>query len=137
MDMQGILNAIQEFVIIPMIGVIGVGVTIVLKALAEYIVRLIKDARLKKYVKIATDSITLAVNKTNQQFVDSLKLSGEFNPDNYAQAFEQTKETAKSMLNDTCVEVIGEAYKDFDTWLEAQIYAQIRLNKLTLPAIVK
>lgn len=124
------LNTIQQFVLIPVITALGTGLSILMKVGFDLLVDKIKDARLKKYINLALDSVEVAVNSTNQQFVDALKIKGTFSEENYEEAFEITKNTAKSLINDQVEALIGEAYKDFDTWLNAQIYAQVRFNKI-------
>lgn len=130
---QEILDAIQQGVIIPAIFVIGTFVTILIKAGTDYILEKIKDIRIQKYVRMASESVIVAVNSTNQQFVDALKQGGEFSEECYKEAFEKTKEVAKQLISDEAEKIIGEAYKDFDAWLENLIYAQVRMNKLITP----
>lgn len=130
---QELLNTIQTGVLIPIITAIGVGLSILIKVGFDLLLEKVKEARLKKYVGMAMDAVITAVNSTNQQFVDILKLKGEFSEASYAEAFEMAKDTAKNLINENVEVFINEAYKDFDVWLDSQILSVVRKNKLTLP----
>ena len=76
------------------------------------------------------DLIIQVVSSTSQTYVDSLKESGTFTEESQKIAFNRTKETILSLLSTESKEIIKSLYTDIDKWLDIQIEAAVRDQKL-------
>ena len=83
-------------------------------------------------IKEASDIILKVVTSTSQTYVDSLKESGKFDKEAQDKAFNHTKETIFTLLNDETKELIEFLYKDINTWLDVQIESAVRYQKIMI-----
>lgn len=87
-----------------------------------------------KYVDLASDAVTKAVQTTFQTYVDTLKAQGKFDKEAQLTALQKAKDTATALITDEAKRVIAEAYGDFDKWLASTIETLVREDKRTAPA---
>lgn len=92
------------------------------------------DATVRKYVDLASDAVTKAVQTTFQTYVDALKAQGKFDKEAQLTALQKAKDTATALITDEAKRVIAEAYGDFDKWLASTIETLVREDKRTAPA---
>ena len=116
-------------------------VTGILPVLTVYAVTLIKvkvkqesakleDEQLKKYADAATDAISNAVLMVNQTYTDALKKTGAFTKEAQETAKNMAIAKAKELITEESKNAIEVLYSDFNTYLETQIEALVRENKL-------
>ena len=89
----------------------------------------IKDERVKLAIDKALEIVTLAVNITNQEFVDKLKEEGAFEEDRAEEAFNSTKKLVIKMLTDETKSILEEEFKNLNEFLNDVIVGKVRENK--------
>ena len=109
-----------------------------LKPIGEYIKKLLEKLNIDTDTELTQnllnnifDTIYQVVSSTSQTYVDSLKASGSFNEEAQKKAFEITKNKILALLSEEAKELIVDLYSDLDSWLDVQIEAAVRNNKLT------
>ena len=110
------------------------GLLVGLKALLEYIKEAsegVKSEKAKKAIEKALEVVTLAVNVTNQTFVQSLKDEGTFDKDRAEEAFNATKVEILKMLDEETKEVLEQEFKNTDVFLNSAIESKIWEDKKT------
>lgn len=100
------------------------------KAKALESVDKVEDNTAKRYLKMALEDVSDAVEHTFQTYVDSLKDKGEFNKEAGEEAFNRAKERALSLMSEDVKKYIETAYGDLNLWLETQIEANVRAGKM-------
>lgn len=90
----------------------------------------IDDENAKRLLEEACNAVMTAVICTNQTYVDSLKASGTFTPENQKEAFQKSYETALSIMSAEARDLIDELYGDIQTWLTAKIEAAVKQEKM-------
>lgn len=93
----------------------------------------IKDnVTLTEKVNIIKDLIEKVVVTTNQTFVSALKNTGTFDENAQKEAFEKTKSTVLSMINDEYKTLITDLFGDFDVFIKSNIEYYVNKNKENL-----
>lgn len=118
-------------------------ITAAVPVITMYIVKFLKTIFSK--VKVETDQtivkntidealeiVLKVVASTSQTYVDSLKAEGKFDKEAQLVAFNNTKDTIKSLLSDEAKNLIATLYDDIDTWLTIQIESAVREQKLII-----
>lgn len=118
-------------------------ITAAVPVITMYIVKFLKTIFSK--VKVETDQtivkntidealeiVMKVVISTSQTYVDSLKAEGKFDKEAQLVAFNNTKDTIKSLLSDEAKNLIATLYDDIDTWLTIQIESAVREQKLII-----
>ena len=85
---------------------------------------------LAKLVDLAKDTIVACVNTVNQNYVDALKKSDDFDEAAQEEAFKQCKEQVLTLLTSDAKNAITTLFGDLETWVTAQILNAVRDNKL-------
>lgn len=78
------------------------------------------------------DLIISVVNSTSQTYVDNLKKEGAFTADAQSEAFNITKRTILSLINNEAKELLATFYTDVDSWINIQIENAVRQSKVSL-----
>ena len=89
----------------------------------------ISDETAKMLLNEAIDAVGVAVVSTNQTYVDALKKSGQFTPENQREAFTKAYETAVAIMTQEANDFIATAYGSLSGWLTARIEAQVKAEK--------
>lgn len=114
----------------------------ILPILTVYIVTLLKvkikkntadleSDQLQNYINAATDIIGSVVVEVNQTFTDSLKKAGTFTAESAAEAKRMAVEKCNQLISEKSKDAITVVYNDFETYLNNQIEAMVRENKLS------
>ena len=116
-----------------MLTVLTVGlftlVNILIKQVKEYTNKNIKNERAKKAIEKALEVVTLAVNTTNQTFVEDLKDKGSFGLDEAEEAFNSTKVKVIEMLDDETKKILEQEFENSNKFLNNAIEAKVWENK--------
>lgn len=89
----------------------------------------IKNERVKDAIEKTIKIINLAVQITNQEFVDDLKKIDGFTLDQQEEAFNNTKVKILEMLDKETKEILDEEYKNSDKFINDIITAKVWENK--------
>lgn len=89
----------------------------------------IKNERVKDAIDKTIKIINLAVQITNQEFVDDLKKIDGFTLDHQEEAFNNTKVKILEMLDKETKEILEEEYKNSDKFINEIITAKVWENK--------
>lgn len=95
-----------------------------------------ENIKVQGYIEEITAAITQAVSATSQTYVDALKESGEFTLEAQKEALQKSIETAKAILSPAALEFIDDVYGDFVDYVTPKIEAEVRKQKLEVPAEV-
>lgn len=124
-----ILQQILEVVIIPLLGILTT-------VLIKYINSKSKEAASKtdnllqqKYIYMLNDTITSCVLATSQTYVDTLKKEGKFDTEAQKKAFKMTYESVMNILTDDAKSYLYEIYGDLESYITAEIEAEVNHNK--------
>ena len=124
-----ILQQILEVVIIPLLGILTT-------VLIKYINSKSKEAASKtdnllqqKYIYMLNDTITSCVLATSQTYVDTLKKEGKFDTEAQKKAFKMTYESVMNILTDDAKSYLYEIYGDLESYITAEIEAEVNNNK--------
>lgn len=131
---QETLNTLMSMVILPLLLALSGFAVAWLRKKTQEIAANINDATVRKYVDLASDAVTKAVQTTFQTYVDALKAQGKFDKEAQLTALQKAKDTATALITDEAKRVIAEAYGDFDKWLASTIETLVREDKRTAPA---
>ena len=113
---QETLNTLMSMVILPLLLALSGFAVAWLRKKTQEITANINDATVRKYVDLASDAVTKAVQTTFQTYVDTLKAQGKFDKEAQLTALQKAKDTATALITDEAKRVIAEAYGDFDKW---------------------
>lgn len=103
-----------------------------LKYLTEYVndnKSKIKDEKARKAIEKALEIVTLAVNITNQNFVQELKDEGRFGKAEAEDAFNQTKVKVIEMLDEETKKILEREFENSNKFLNGAIEAKVWENK--------
>ena len=124
-----ILQQVLEVVIIPLLGILTT-------VLIKYINSKSKEAASKtdnllqqKYIYMLNDTITSCVLATSQTYVDTLKKEGKFDTEAQKKAFKMTYESVMNILTDDAKSYLYEIYGDLESYITAEIEAEVNNNK--------
>jgi hypothetical protein len=118
MDYTEIIITIITAVIVP-------GAVWLMKRIDSYLSTRIKDERLQKYLKLASECVTDAVGNVAQTFVDQIE-DKDWNDQTKREAFELARNTALENLGIMGRRLIEEALGDFDAWVDTKIEAEVK-----------
>lgn len=124
-----LVNKIFEVCIIPLLGVLTAYLVSWIKVQGEHIREQIDNELEKKYISMLEDTISNCVIATNQTYVDALKAQGAFGAVEQKIAFEKTYVAVMTILTEEAKVYLTEAIGDLQTYITAQIEAQVNLNK--------
>ena len=99
-----------------------------LKYLTEYVNEnkaKIKDERVRGAIGKALEIVTLAVNITNQNFVQDLKDKGGFGKAEAEEAFNSTKVKVIDMLDDETKKILEQEFENSNKFLNNAIEAKV------------
>lgn len=88
----------------------------------------------KKLLDEVTDAVTTAVTVTSQTYVDSLKKSGKFTPENQKIALDLSVDRAKKLLTAEAKNFLSVTYGNLNDYLVSRAEAEVRRQKLEHPA---
>ena len=111
---QETLNTLMSMVILPLLLALSGFAVAWLRKKTQEITANINDATVRKYVDLASDAVTKAVQTTFQTYVDALKAQGKFDKEAQLTALQKAKDT--------------------DKWLASTIETLVREDKRTAPA---
>lgn len=131
-DMKDILQNTLYLVCVGVIPLLVRYITVYLQVKVKEQTAKMESEQMKAYIDAAMNAITTAVNETNQTYVDTLKAQGRFDKDAQAVAFQKSIETANRLISDDMKLAITTLYSDYDTFMNAQISAMVRENKITV-----
>ena len=95
----------------------------------EYSSKLENEA-LRKYVEDANDIIASIVLSVSQTYVDAMKKAGKFTSQAQKTAKDMAVEKAKELISDASKNAIVVLYNDFEAYINEQIEALVRVNKI-------
>ena len=130
---QETLNTLMSMVILPLLLALSGFAVAWLRKKTQEITANINDATVRKYVDLASDAVTKAVQTTFQTYVDALKAQGKFDKEAQLTALQKAKDTATALITDEAKRVIAEAYRDFAPQ-PSTIETLVREDKRTAPA---
>lgn len=135
--MNEFLSALLQAVMIAAVPVIAGFAAAGLKALAAYLATKSENETIKKYLREAGDAISTAVTYVSQTYVDTLKASDSFTPENQKEALQKAMEKAQAMLSAEAIEFLEEAYGDLRAYLETKIEQEVRNQKILAPVTIE
>lgn len=128
--MKDILLSILQFVLIVSVPALVVFVCRVLKERGD---KYKSDQTMSKssfLIGQAYDTITSIVACVGQTYVDNLKKSGKFTPENQREALEKAYDMAQEMISKASQEFIAVTYGSFSDWAHTQIEREVRAQKI-------
>lgn len=129
---QNILDLIYDIfqiAIIPLLGVLVPFVVMAIKNKSKQIQAQTNSDIINEYIAIAEKVVVDCVVATNQTVVDTLKKQGVFTKEEWANAFETTRENIFAILTEAEKEVLAQVYSDLDTWVDTKIEATVKTLK--------
>lgn len=130
MNWLEMLNQIFELCIIPLLGILSYYLIQFITIKGEEAQSKIDNALADKYIKMATETVVSCVKATNQTYVDSLKATGAFDVEAQKKAFDMTKNAVLSILTAESQKYLTEAVGDLNIYINQQIEAAVKDEKL-------
>lgn len=130
MNWLEMLNQIFELCIIPLLGILSYYLIQFITIKGEEAQSKIDNDLADKYIKMVTETIVSCVKATNQTYVDSLKATGAFDVEAQKKAFDMTKNAVLSILTAEAQEYLTEAVGDLNVYINQQIEAAVKDEKL-------
>lgn len=127
--MKEVLLTLLQAVTIAAVPVITTYLCNFLKTKKEEAKAKIENDTATALVDDALDAVVKAVAATNQTYVDALKNSNSFSPENQREAFQRAYDTACQLITKEATDYIEKAYGSLNDWLTAQIEAQVKASK--------
>lgn len=135
MDWTQIITDIFLVVIIPLIGILVKCLVSYINKAAAAALNKTQDATAEKYIVMATNAVTQAVEYVAQTYVDTLKASGTFTKEAQLEAFRKAKDRALEILSEDAKNALNGIYGDFGVWLETKIEQACRQLKTASPIV--
>lgn len=129
MEWTALLKEIFEICIIPLLGVLVGFLIKIIKNKSDEIIMNCDSEILKKYARLASQTIISCVAATNQTYVDALKEQGAFDAEAQKEAFNRTLSAVLSILSGEASVYLENAYGDLQTYLKERIEAEVRIQK--------
>lgn len=123
------LSEIFQICLIPLLGILTKYLVTYISAKSAEMQGQAQNETAKKYLQMASETITACVLATNQTYVESLKTQGKFDKEAQEVAFNKTLEAVLTLLNDEVKEYLTEAFGDLNTYLNTQIEAAVNGTK--------
>jgi hypothetical protein len=117
-----ILSVVVTSIILPLLTYAGT-------RLIAYLNSKIKDENYRIQLTTATDIVVNAVRSVFQTYVDSLKVSGNFDKEAQLIALNKAKDIALEQMTDDVKNFISKNYGSVDAWLTTTIESTINLIK--------
>jgi hypothetical protein len=127
--MKDLLFDLLQAVIIAAVPIITKYLCDLLKAKKEEATAKVTDGTAKRLLNEAGDAVITAVTVTNQTYVDTLKKSGTFTPENQREAFQKSYDTAMKIMTQEAKDFISSAYGSLTEWLTLKIEEQVKVQK--------
>lgn len=131
--MENLREFIQEALYLVVTGIVPLLITYIILFLKSKIKEQqekIDNENLNKYITIATDAISMAVLTVSQTYVDELKRQGKFDKQAQEVAKQMAIDKAKSLITEEAKNAVTLLYGDFEAYLNSQIEALVRENKI-------
>lgn len=131
--MENLREFIQETLYLVVTGIVPLLITYIILFLKSKIKEQqekIDNENLNKYITIATDAISIAVLTVSQTYVDELKRQGKFDKQAQEVAKQMAIDKAKSLITEEAKNAVTLLYGDFEAYLNSQIEALVRENKI-------
>lgn len=130
MDYKEFIQEILYLVATGILPILTVYIVALLRVKVKNSTAEFENVQLQNYINAATDVIGSVVIEVNQTFTDSLKRSGQFTAENAAEAKQMAIDKCNQLISDKSKQAIEVMYNDFETYLNNQIEAMVRENKL-------
>ena len=127
--MQEVLNTLLQTIITVAIPLVAAFVIRLLNACAKHTKTIATNEAAERYIKEASDAVTIAIAHVSQTFVDDLKKSNIFTSDKQREALIQALDVARSMLTAEASYYITKTYGSLQTFLASKIEAGVFLQK--------
>ena len=124
-----VLEQIFNLVIYPVLGLVGIYLTYLIKVKIDELKQKTKDDTAKKYLDMLNETIAAAVLATTQTYVEALKKQGKFDEAAQKEAFKQTYEAVMKVLTDEAMKYIAVSVGDIETYITNQIESQVKITK--------
>ena len=131
MDFKEFIQELLYLVATGMLPILTVYIVTLLKVKIKKNTADLESDQLQNYINAATDIIGSVVIEVNQTFTDSLKKSGKFTAESAAEAKQMAIEKCNQLISEKSKDAITVVYNDFETYLNNQIEAMVRENKLS------
>lgn len=118
-----IISVLVTAVVIPVISLLGA-------KLVSWLSTKIKNEKVNKMIKTATEIVVSVVKTVFQTYVDALKKEGKFDKESQILALTKAKDIALSQMTEDVKEFIQTNYGELDLWLTTQIEATINTLKM-------
>lgn len=130
MNWSELISNIFQVCLLPLLGILTKYLVAFIAMKSEEMKQKTDNETARKYLQMATDTITACVIATNQTYVESLKAQGKFDKEAQEVAFNKTLEAVLALMNDEVKEYITEVFGDLNTYLTTQIEAAVNGTKL-------
>lgn len=128
-EILNLLTDIFEVCIIPLLGVLTFYLVNFIKVKSKDLTNKINDDKADKYITMLADTISACVIATNQTYVEALKNKNAFTAEAQKEAFNMTLNAVMAVLTEDAKNYLRSIYGDLDTYITAQIEAQVNLSK--------
>jgi hypothetical protein len=128
-EILNLLTDIFEVCIIPLLGVLTFYLVNFIKVKSKDLTNKINDDKADKYITMLADTISACVIATNQTYVEALKNKNAFTAEAQREAFNMTLNAVMAVLTEDAKDYLRSIYGDLDTYITAQIEAQVNLSK--------
>lgn len=124
-----ILQQVLEVVIIPLLGILTTVLIKYINSKSKEVASKTNNLLQQKYIYMLNDTITSCVLATSQTYVDTLKKEGKFDTEAQKKAFKMTYESVMNILTDDAKSYLYEIYGDLESYIAAEIEAEVNNNK--------
>lgn len=128
-EILNLLTDIFEVCIIPLLGILTFYLVNFIKVKSKDLTNKIDDDKADKYITMLADTISACVIATNQTYVEALKNKNAFTAEAQREAFNMTLNAVMAVLTEDAKDYLRSIYGDLDTYITAQIEAQVNLSK--------
>ena len=130
MDWQTALHEILYILIVIILPVMVRYIVVYLNVKTKEYSSKLENETLRKYVEDANDIIASIVLSVSQTYVDAMKKAGKFTSQAQKTAKDMAVEKAKELISDASKNAIVVLYNDFEAYINEQIEALVRVNKI-------
>ena len=130
MDYKEFIHELLYIIATGILPILTVYIVTLLKAKIKESTTDLENEQLQNYIQAATDIIGSVVIEVNQTFTDSLKKAGKFTAESATEAKQMAIDKCNQLISEKSKDAITVVYKDFETYLNNQIEAMVRENKL-------
>ena len=128
-EVLSMLMQILEVCVIPLFGVLTAFLVKFIKVKSNEITMKVENDKANKYIEMLADTISACVVATNQTYVEALKNKNAFTAEAQKEAFNMTLNAVMAVLTEDAKDYLRSIYGDLDTYITAQIEAQVNLSK--------